>query len=846
MKRFYRLFVFLSVLSCWMNGASAQVVNIPDPVLASVLRDALDLAPNAPITKSKMQTLYRLNVSNWDIKDLTGDIQQKITDLTGLEHATQLSWLVLHAAHRTEDLRPLSGLEYLTYLELSFGSISDLRPLSGLTRLTHLDLIGNEVRDLAPVKGFTQLKALEVQYNPISDFSPLSGLTQLAQLEVSVTSVALMENLRRNVDLTQLRRLSIIGEGNQIGDLRPFANLTQLDYFVVYNAQIRDLTPLAGLTNLTYLGLGVNQIRDLTPLAGLTQLEYLHLNGNQIDNVSPLSGLTNLRTLGLRNNQIRDITPIKDLGATLWLEGNPIGEPSEDEPNLVEDEPNLVIESLTVSQSDGKSKDKGITVNPGDKFKLYVSFKNMGAATSDQTRVLYYRAPNSNPVSKKLIREGNKVSLSGNEAVQMELMVTAPDIEGFYYYSACVDSVSNEIQTADNCSSEDEAVLVHVKAGLPRWLIENVAHSADGYTYFVVNPPASIALPLERYSSETLTKHSLKDISGSGALRHVTKCSVTLHTPDSGYFMFPLESPQGEKTGAEETAEKAEKALKFGLNVVGMVPDGLTEKGGWFDKLKNGVLKLASKVLGLLNIAGVVIDLVIDFVAPDDPTAPPTLTVEPPSNIFEALGKLAFESLLGLENYQYEPFLPPMLFVIREDLSSIDITVVQNYNVDGVSSRYKWEVIWNLKDNIGAAPSAHPMSLADYPPFQSFSPEVQEYLLQYFGEFSSTAAGNSEAWQMPEETSLLPNYPNPFNPETWIPYQLSEPADVKLTIYDIQGRVARDLDLGHQRAGMYHNRSRSAYWDGRNAVGEPVASGIYFYTLTAGEFSATRKLLIRK
>ncbi|MCY3551366.1 MAG: S8 family serine peptidase [Candidatus Poribacteria bacterium] len=98
----------------------------------------------------------------------------------------------------------------------------------------------------------------------------------------------------------------------------------------------------------------------------------------------------------------------------------------------------------------------------------------------------------------------------------------------------------------------------------------------------------------------------------------------------------------------------------------------------------------------------------------------------------------------------------------------------------------------------------------------------------------------------PMETALLANYPNPFNPETWIPYQLATTADVTLTIYDIQGRVVRALDLGHQRAGTYHARSRAAYWDGRNAVGEPVASGVYFYTLKAGDFSATRKLLIRK
>ena len=99
---------------------------------------------------------------------------------------------------------------------------------------------------------------------------------------------------------------------------------------------------------------------------------------------------------------------------------------------------------------------------------------------------------------------------------------------------------------------------------------------------------------------------------------------------------------------------------------------------------------------------------------------------------------------------------------------------------------------------------------------------------------------------IPKETALLPNYPNPFNPETWIPYQLATHADVKLTIYDLQGRVVRDLDLGHQRPGMYQSKSRAAYWDGKNAQGESVASGVYFYTLTAGDFTATRKLLIRK
>ena len=98
----------------------------------------------------------------------------------------------------------------------------------------------------------------------------------------------------------------------------------------------------------------------------------------------------------------------------------------------------------------------------------------------------------------------------------------------------------------------------------------------------------------------------------------------------------------------------------------------------------------------------------------------------------------------------------------------------------------------------------------------------------------------------PKETTLLPNYPNPFNPETWIPYHLSKDADVTLHIYAINGTLVRTLMLGHQAAGMYQNRSRAAYWDGKNELGESVASGVYFYTLTAGDFSATRKMLIWK
>ena len=102
------------------------------------------------------------------------------------------------------------------------------------------------------------------------------------------------------------------------------------------------------------------------------------------------------------------------------------------------------------------------------------------------------------------------------------------------------------------------------------------------------------------------------------------------------------------------------------------------------------------------------------------------------------------------------------------------------------------------------------------------------------------------AYEIPATTELLLNYPNPFNPETWIPYRLAKDAFVTVTIYDQRGRVVRDIAVGHRIAAVYESRSEAIYWDGRTEFGERVASGIYFYTLTAGDYSATRKMVILK
>ena len=170
-------------------------------------------------------------------------------------------------------------------------------------------------------------------------------------------------------------------------------------------------------------------------------------------------------------------------------------------------------------------------------------------------------------------------------------------------------------------------------------------------------------------------------------------------------------------------------------------------------------------------------------------------------------------------------------------------------NGDGVVNILDLVLVAGALGDTAAAPSSNPRALA-----MLTAADVGHWLVQA-GELDLTDATSREgvlfleqllAALTPKETALLPNYPNPFNPETWIPYRLSEDADVTLTIHDSNGVVVRRLDIGHQLAGHYADRGRAAYWDGRNARGESVASGVYFYQLATPSFRQIRRMVILK
>ena len=180
-------------------------------------------------------------------------------------------------------------------------------------------------------------------------------------------------------------------------------------------------------------------------------------------------------------------------------------------------------------------------------------------------------------------------------------------------------------------------------------------------------------------------------------------------------------------------------------------------------------------------------------------------------------------------------------------------------NGDGVVNILDLVFVAGEFGNTAAAPSMQPQTLAMLTPA-----DVQGWLTQAQGLDLTDVRSQRGILVLeqllaalnPQETVLLPNYPNPFNPETWIPYHLANDSEVTLTIYDTKGVLVRQLDLGHQPAGFYATQTKAAYWDGRNESGESVASGVYFYQLRAGrsglsvphrsDYSAVRRMVIIK
>ena len=243
---------------------------IPDGNLAEEVRESLGLAPGHPFSREDLQDLRILFFSAFDSRE--------VTDLTGLEYATQLRYLILPE-----------------------NKISDLTPLENLKILVRLNLSGNEITDLTPLENLTMLRDLNLSHNEITDITPLANLNGLEALERNDTKIIeIAHSPPPVVNQNGLQNLSL--SHNKISDLTPLENLTMLQDLDLSHNEITDITPLANLKALQGLNLENNQLRVISALAQLTNFHWLKVRST-----------TNLEELRIRSNPIQDLTPLRTL-----------------------------------------------------------------------------------------------------------------------------------------------------------------------------------------------------------------------------------------------------------------------------------------------------------------------------------------------------------------------------------------------------------------------------------------------------------------------------------------------------------------------------------------------------
>ena len=348
MKRELLYFTFFLLICLTLPlPATAQVVDIPDPNLRAAIEAELGKALGAPITLDEMATLTGFAARN-----------ANISDLTGLEHATNLRSLGLDG-------------EIVGDTRSNSNSVSDLSPLVGLTDLTELWIGGNAISDLSPLAGLTHLTWLTLEDNSISDISALAGLINLTKLNL---------------------------DNNTITDISVLAGLTQLTRLRLRTNRSSDVSPLAGLINLTELHLGGNGISNISPLAGLTNLRTLYLWGNTISDLSALEDLTNLTWLRLGHSGISDLSPLiantgLGSGDTVDVRGNPLNYTS-----IKTHIPTLQSRGVTVEFDDmtNLNVDEPRTVEPDNT-------KNLNVGEPRTVRMIYF-LPNDRPYRADVVQ----------------------------------------------------------------------------------------------------------------------------------------------------------------------------------------------------------------------------------------------------------------------------------------------------------------------------------------------------------------------------------------------------------------------------------------------------------
>ncbi len=826
------------------------IVQIPDTNLRAAIAEELGKTPNAPITVEEMERLEELNITN-----------RGIQDLTGLQFATNLNELFLgtwreNAGNQISDLSPIAGLVELRDLRLDENPISDLSPLKNLKNLTHLVCRDTPVSDLSPLAGLINLRLIFLNANPnISDLSPLSGLINLGVLHLTDNKVS---------DLSPLAGLNSLSDllmwGNPVSNLSPLTQLPKLDTLNICGGKISDLTPLVDFTSLKELYFANNEISDISPLARLTGLNRLNLEENDISDISPLASLTNLKWLNLEENDILDISPLAGLTQLQWLN---IAE------NMISDLSPLdgIRNNITLFWYDNPAFPKG-----GPKIEGPWLWAVLLDTTDDgklgDTDLL--AEVSGGVVTEELISthgaiEGNTVGDSawnydrlpptGHNNIEDMLGEVIP--EGAIYGVVSLYSPREQ----------DTTLHVGGDRGARVWLNGNLTYnqpenrSGSDYTDF---SPVTLKQGLNVL---LVVVH----VRGNGFFGFAPGTEYTVENPGIGYTVSPTPIHPGDTFTLDISAENIFDMAGWQFDIVfdptaletidvsegdflKMAGSSTFFQGGTIDNVAGKIGGLSAARFSTQGASGTGVLLQVTFKAKS--AGETELTLQ----------NLEFAAVTG----QHIPAGPQQISItVAEQLaigdvnrdgrvSILDLVLVAqqlgnrvppdspvDVNGDGVVNIFD---IVPIAQGIASA-SAAPIGVESVDAAMIASWIVQARLEDDGSLAFKQGIANLEkllASLIPEATALLANYPNPFNPETWIPYQLAESGEVTLKIYDINGQLVRRLEVGYKAAGMYRSRSRAVYWDGRNGLGEQLASGAYFYTLTAGEFTATRRMLILK
>ena len=826
-----------------LPGAS---VHIPDTNLRAAIAEELGKSPNAPITVEEMERLRHLEVPGRDIQDLTG-----------LQFATNLEGLILgwwgRGSNQVSDLSPIAGLINLRRLFLNNNPVSNISPLRGLknltelslydtlvsdisivggfTNLTRLALEGVLISDLSPVAGLVNMEILSFSNEDISDLSPLAGLIKLRQLFSWGNSISDLSPL---AGLTKLEQIDLCG-GN-ISDLTPLASLTSLTELYFRNEKISDISPLAGLTGLKRLGLAENDISDLSSLTDLTQLEWVNLSHNEISDISPIASLTNLTWLDLSNNEISNFSPLDGLRENIKLlwHGNPAfpkGGPKIEGPWLWV----LLLNTELSSSVDLLSEASGGTVT---EVEVATHGATEGKPVGDDVWTSHRLPPtgenNIEDMLQRSIRDGvlyGSVSLHSPRQQDTTMYVGGEDgvkvwLNGTLIYERISFWLGNDYQDFFPVTLKQgrNVLLVAVPT-----LGTGFFGFEPGTEYTVANTAVSYAFsktPIHVGDTFTLNvrAENVSDMAGwqfdiafdPAALEAISVSEGDFLKTDGGSTFF--------QSGSIDNA--AGKIT--GLSAARLSTQGVSGTGVLLQvRFKAKAAGETELVLQKFQFGSVTGDSI--------PAGPHQIRIAVEEQL--ATGDVNRDGVVSILD---------LILVAQQLGKRVSAGSAVDVNGDGVVSILD---LIRVAQGIAGSPAAPPVD-AESVDAATIEAWIAQARLEDNGSLAFKQGieilENLLASLIPEETALLANYPNPFNPETWIPYQLAESAEVALTIYDMNGQLVRRLRVGHQAAGVYQNRSRAVYWDARNQVGESVASGLYFYTLTAGNFTATRKMLILK